>query len=621
MIRMGQWWKNNLKLVDVQGNEGSIDGDAPAASRYVEARLDKNATFLTEDLKYDTVLKVPNFDDTAMEPTVLPSQIPLLLINGSTGIAAGYATDIPPFNFNEVINACIYRLTHKKMSDSDLLEIMPAPDFPTGGYILGSSIIPMSTGKGKVMNSCTYKMVFGKKYNQMIITEIPFDIPKIDLVREVSNLNTDFISEVRDESDKDGIRIVIDINKGYDTKTAVNYILKNTNLSKNYNFNMVAIINKKPKQASVLELIDAWCEFRKEVVKKKYEFLLKQYSDRKEIVEGLIKAYSILDEVVKTIKASKDKNDVIVNLQRKFGFSEPQSTAIAEMRLYRLCNTDIISLETEIKELDRKIKEAQKIISSEKEITKHIVKELEQINKSNVYPRKTKILEEKKFEIDETRLVQNEDFFVVATRDGYLKKIAIKKKDDQQFIKDDDEIIYSSVVNSHDYVQIFTNLGGCMKIQVHRIPECKPSELGTHMSKWVKCDQHKLIAVGNDEMIAWSRNGMIKRVKPDYDEPLKLIKIPLYFKLKDGDEVVACEPLIKTHILTLTKSNVNLFPVEEVTKTSLASGGLQACKIKEKDELLLIKQVNLLEKVKINKKTIEVSKLALTHRGYIGQKY
>ena len=623
MIRMGQWWKNNLKLVDVQGNEGSIDGDGPAASRYVEARLDKNANFLTEDLKYNTVLKVPNFDDTILEPTVLPSQIPLLLINGSTGIAAGYATSIPPFNFNEVINACIYRLTHKKMTDNDLISIIPAPDFPTGGYILGSAKHAVSSGKGKVVNSCTYEIKNGKKNNQMIITEIPFDVPKFDLVKEALSLNTDFIEDVRDESDKDGIRIVIDINKNYDVKSAVKYILKNTNFSKNYSFNMVAIIDKKPQQAGVLDLINAWCEFRKDVIKKKFEYLLSQYLNKKEITDGLIRAYSILDDVVNTIKKSKDKADVIKNLQNNFKFTENQAIAIAEMRLYRLCNTDIVSLQAEIIELDKKIKEAQKIISSEKEIVKHIVKELERINKENVFPRKTKLIsEEKTFSVDETKLIQNEDSYVVVTKDGYFKKMPLKKKDEQQFLKEDDEIVYSGIVNSHDYVKVFTNLGGCFKIQTYKIPECKSSELGTHISKWVKCDKHKIICVGNDEMLAWSKNGMIKRIKDDFEETgKKLVNIPVYFKLKTNDEVIGCEPISKTHILTLTENNINLYPIDEITDTSLTSGGLQACKIKDGDSLLLIKQVNVPEKVFVTKKNINTSSLNMTHRGYIGQKY
>lgn len=621
MVFLAQTWKNNLPLVDAWGNVGSIDGDGPCAMRYLETRLHKNATLLTDDLDYDTVNMVPNFDDTTLEPTVLPSKIPLLLINGSTGIAAGYATDIPPFNFNEIVSACIYRLTHKKMSIDDLLEIVKGPDFPTGGYIVESPKHAMQTGKGKIINSCTYVIEEGKKCNRIIITEIPFDTSKQDIVKEVNSIDKDFIIEARDESDKDGIRIVIDLEKSIDAKTAVQYILKNTNFSKNYNFNMVAIVNKTPRQVGVIELIDSWCDFRKDVVLKKYQYLLNKYLGRKEVVEGLVKAYSVMNEVIKTIKKSTDKQNVIENLIKKFKFTDNQALAIAEMRLYRLCNTDIVALKNEMSDLENKIKESTKIISSEKEIVKVIVNELETINKTFVFPRRTKIADSINLDIDEKKLIQSEDFYVVITKDGYIKKITNKKQTDEQFLKKDDEIIFSGEKNSLEYLTMFTNLGGYLYIQVHKIPECKSTELGTHISKWVKCDGHKIISVGNDKMIAWTRKGMIKIIDTPETEVSKLINIPVYFKLKDDDEVIGCEKINKTHIITATKKNINLYPLEEITETSLNSIGLVACKIKDDDELINISQVNIGDKLKLNKKTIDTSKLNLTHRGYTGQKY
>lgn len=621
MVFLAQDWKNNLPLVDAWGNVGSIDGDGPCAMRYLETRLHKNTTLLTEDLDYKTVEMVPNFDDTTLEPTVLPSKIPLLLINGSTGIAAGYATDIPPFNFNEIVNACIYKLTHKKMTIDDLMKIVKGPDFPTGGYIIGSPKHAMATGKGKIVNSCAYSIEEGKKSNLMIITEIPFDTSKQDIVKEVNALDKDFIIEVRDESDKNGIRIVVEFDKNIDAQTAVNYILKNTNFQKNYNFNMVAIVGKTPKQVGVLELIECWCDFRKEVIVKKYNYLLNQYQNRKEIVEGFIKAVSLMDKIVKVIKSSKDKPDVIKNLIGKFEFSENQANAIAEMKLYRLCNTDVVALETELDDLNKKITNAEKIVSSDKEIVKTIIKELENINKTFIFERKTKILEEKVLEIDEKKLIQNEDFYIVVTKDGYIKKLPLKRQNEDQFIKNDDEIVYKGEINSHNYLKAYTNLGGYLSIQIHKIPECKSTELGTHISKWVRCDGHKILFVGNDNLIAWTKNGMIKIFNTPDSDINKMINIPIYFKLKEGDEIMSCEKLEKTHILTLTKTNANLYPVEEITETSLSSIGLTACKIKENDELLKISQINIGDKIKLNKKTIDTSKLCLTHRGYIGQKY
>ena len=565
----------------------------------------------------------PNFDDTELEPTVLPAKFPLLLVNGSTGIAAGYATDIPPFNLNEVVDACIYRLKHKRMTIDDLMSIIPGPDFPTGAYIIGKDDIKkaMLTGRGRVVNSCSYKTEEGKKYNHIIINEIPFETVKQDIVKEVNNLNADFIVECRDETDKEGIRIVIDVEKNIDIKTAFNYILKNSNFQKNYNFNMVAIVNKTPVQVGVLEIIDAWIEFRKEVITRRTKFLLDKNLARKEIVEGLIKANSILDKVIKVIRASIDRADVIKNLMSNFKFTEPQATAIADMRLHRLSNTDIVALKSELEELNNKIAELKKILSSEKEIVNVIIKELEKINKDFVTPRRTKIKENlRELEIDEQKLVQNEDVFVVITKDGYLKRLPLKKKDDEQFLKEDDEIVWMGKKNTHDCVVVYTNLGGYLKLQTYKIPECRPSDLGTHINKWVKCEGHKIIAQGEGKMIAWTSDGMIKTFESDFEEVGKMVKIPLYFKVKDG-EVLAVEPLEKKYIVTATKRNINFYPVKEITPTSLSSTGLAACKMKPDDEIVLIAQVNKEDTVKIGKTKFEVAKLNPTHRGYSGSRY
>lgn len=603
-------------MIDVQGNEGSIDGDRPAASRYVETRLSKNSEFLVGDLIYDPVEMVLNFDDTKYEPTVLPARIPTCLLMGSTGIAAGYATEIPTFNLNEIVDACIYRLKHKKMSIDDLMEIVKGPDFPTGGYIIGENEIrnTMKTGRGKVINSCLYKLETTKKCNQMIISEIPFDTIKQDLVREVNNLNKDFILECRDESDKEGIRIVIDIDKKIDTKTAVDYILKNTHLRKNYNFNMVAIVDKTPKQCGVLDIIDCWINFRKEVVVKKYQYLLEKDSKRKEIIEGLIKASSIMDKVIKTIRESKDKEDVVKNLIKIYKFTQVQSEAIANMRLYRLSNTDILALQSELKELEKRIIKTNKILSSEKEVINEIVKELTEINKNCHSPRRTKIISEiKTKEIDESKLIQNEDVYLVITRDGYLKRL--KKECEEQTLKEDDEIIWKGMKNTHDKINIFTDKGGYLSLLVHRIPECKANELGTHYTQFVKASDHKFILAGEGIFLCWTDDGYIKLVNSeDLVEITKLINIPIYFKTKSN---VHIEPLKKDLIVTMTQDHLNKYPVSEITPVSLTSIGLQACKIKKGNSLLEVYQVNAEDKKKIDK--LSIDEIKESHRGYVGQ--
>lgn len=626
MIRLGQSWKNNFTMVDIQGNGGSIDGDGPAASRYVETRLSKNASLFVDDLPFETVDTIPNFDDTKYEPVVLPCKVPMGLVMGSTGIAAGYATDIPPFNLNEVVDCTLYRLKHKRMSIDDVMNFIKGPDFPTGGFISDTASIRhcMETGKGKIINSCKYEIVEGKKLNQIVITEIPFDVSKQDIVKQVNELNNDFILECRDESDKEGIRVVIDVDSNVDIKTAVRYVLKNSNFQKNYNFNMVSIINKKPVLCGVLPIIDAWIEFRKDVVVRRTKFLLNRYKNRKEIVEGLIKAVSILDKVIKCIRASKDRADVIKNLQKEFGFTEAQATAIADMRLHRLSNTDIVALKTELEDLNNKIKELEKILSSENEVVKVIEKELKYINKEFVTPRLTKIMDTNKdIEIDETKLIQNEDVYVIVTKDGYLKRLPVKNKDDEQSLKTDDEIVWSGVLSAHDLFSLFTDNGGYLTLSAYKVPACKSKDIGTHISKFVKNSEGSNVIFATNKtgkFVAFSRKGMIKTFESsELVENVKLVNMPAYFKLRKDDIVGAVKEVKTKHLITVTKDGyVNLYKADEVTPTALNSLGLQACKIKKGDELADV-ILSDDDEISIKRKKVKAKDID-SKRGLVGKK-
>lgn len=399
LVNMSQWWKNNLILIDLQGNGGSIDGDASAASRYIESRLTKESKYLIDDLQYNTVNMVPNYDDTELEPTVLPAKLPFLLINGSSGIATGYATDIPPFNPLEVIDATIYLLTHDKVNSKKFLELIPAPDFPTGGEIMNSPSLleALETGKGKIAVRAFCTINKTSKENQIIITEIPYEVVKQTMVAKMTEFalnNKDLgINEIRDESDKEGIRIVVDLKKNADPLKALRSLYKNTDLQVNYSVNMVSIIDGTPVVCGVRKCLEAFIEFRKDVVNKRAQYILNKSTERLEVVNGLIKANSIIDKIIKVIKASKDRSDVINNLQKKFSFTELQATYIADMRLHRLSNTDILALEKEKKELNDIIKENKKIINNEKEIKRVIVEEMKEIRKDlKDYKRRSRII-------------------------------------------------------------------------------------------------------------------------------------------------------------------------------------------------------------------------------------
>lgn len=373
MVRMSQDWKLRNILIEMHGNNGSIDGDPPAAMRYTEARLSAIAVELLRDIEKQTVEFVPNFDDTSEEPVVLPAMFPNLLVNGSTGISAGYATEIPPHHLGEVIDAVIMRIDKPNCTVDEIMTVLHGPDFPTGGIIQGREGIKKAyeTGKGKIMirGTATIEAAKGGK-QQIIITELPYEVNKANLVKKMDELRfdrkLDGIADVRDETDRTGLRIVVELKKEADAEGILNYLYKNTDLQVPYNFNMVAIHNRRPKLLSLLELLDAYIEHQKEVVTNRSRYELKKAHDRQHIVEGLMKALSILDEIIATIRASKDKREAKDRLMAQYAFTEAQAEAIVSLQLYRLTNTDITALKQEAEELEKKISELSAILASEK---------------------------------------------------------------------------------------------------------------------------------------------------------------------------------------------------------------------------------------------------------------
>ena len=570
MVRMSQWWKQNEVLIDMHGNNGSMDGDSPAAYRYTEARLSKIASELLKDIDSNTVKWAPNFDDRFLEPTVLPAKFPNLLVNGCNGISAGYATNIPPHNLGEIIDATIKRIESPNCRLETILDIVKGPDFPTGGIAMGKSGIvdAFTSGKGRIIVQSKYEFVKNKGKDQIIISEIPFEVNKSLLVAKIDSIRIDKkidgIQEVRDETDKDGLRIVIDLKAGANKDLIINYLFKNTDLQISYNYNMVAIVNRRPMTLGIIPIIDAYINHQKEVITNRSKFDLEAYKKRLNIVDGFLKMISILDEVIKTIRASKNKSDAKVNLINKFNFNPEQAEAIVVLQLYKLTNTDVIALEEEQANLHKYIKALELILSDEsklKEVMKH---ELKKIKNEYAKPRKTKIVDEiSEIKIDTSALISKENVMVVITNEGYIKKVSLKSyassNGEDTTLKPGDYVTHLYEVNSLDTILIFTNKGQYIYAPVHSIFEAKWKDLGKHINNLVAglSEDEKIVNcfVLNDkeELITFfTKNGLIKQsVLKDFIVT-RYSKAMMAIKLKDDDELIS---VTKSNRLALLISN------------------------------------------------------------------
>lgn len=599
MVRMSQWWKQSHTLIDIHGNNGSMDGDPPAAYRYTEARLAKISHDLLGDLEKDTVNWAPNFDDRFLEPTVLPAKFPNLLVNGTNGISAGYATNIPPHNLGEVIDATIKRIDSPNCHLDTILDIIKGPDFPTGGIAEGKEGIKdaFTKGKGKVIVRAKLEFAKEKNKQQIIVTEIPFEVNKALLVKKIDEIRidkkVDGITEVRDESDREGLRIAIDLKKDAYRELILNYLYKNTDLQVSYNYNMVAIVNRRPMTLGILSIIDAYIAHQKECITRRTQFDLDHAKAKYHILEGLIKAMSILDEVIAVIRASKNKGDAIDNLVAKFAFTKEQAKAIVELQLYRLTNTDVVEVETQMAELQKNINIWTQILNNE-EALKHVMKtELKIIKKEYAVPRKTEIKDEvTEIKIDTTKMLPKEDCIVVVTKEGYVKRVSLRSynKEDQTTVKDGDYVIGLYQLNTMDTVLIFTNLGNYLYVPVHELPELKWKELGKHISNIIKisADEH-LVAVypvkdftTEKYITIFTKNGMVKKTKLEefkvqrYSKPMTCIKL----KTSD-DEVVSVCTSDGDDIFIATYNGYGLrYKNSEVPVTGVKSSGVKAITLK-----------------------------------------
>ena len=599
MVRMSQDWKMQTPYIDMHGNNGSMDGDGAAAMRYTEARLSKISNVLLDDISKDTVEMAPNYDDTLKEPIVLPSGFPNLLVNGSTGISAGYATNIPTHNLGEVIDATIKRIDSPDCRLDTILNVMPGPDFPTGGIIEGSDEIRKAyeTGKGKIVVKSKYEIVEERAKKSIVITEIPYEVNKALLVKKMNDIRIDKkiegISDVRDETSRGELRIVIELKKDANTDLIINYLLKNTEMQITYSFNMIAILNRRPRQVGVLQILDAFINHRKEVITRRTKFDLDHARDRYHILLGLMKAIDILDEVIKVIRASKNKADAIINLVKEFSFTERQADAIVSLRLYRLTNTDIDEVKAELKNLEELIKEYELILSSEEELKKVIKEELRAVKKEFATPRKTLIKAEiTEIKIDMKQMITKEDVVVIVTNEGYVKRVSKKSylavSEDPTGVKENDYVIGLFEQNTIDTLLLFTNKGNYLYIPVHELPELKWKDLGKHVSNIVAIEQNekiiKAIPVSkfdDREIILFSKNGMCKKcalkdfVVARYSKPI------LCMKLKDNDELVSVCSDVYNEVFIVTKKGYGLwFDREEISLTGIKAAGVKAINLK-----------------------------------------
>ena len=597
MVRMSQWWKQNHILVDIHGNNGSMDGDPPAAYRYTEARLAPISGELLRDLDKNTVAWAPNFDDRLLEPTVLPAKFPNLLVNGTNGISAGYATNIPPHNLGEIIDATIKRIDSPNCYLDTILDIVKGPDFPTGGIAQGKQgiIDAFKTGRGRVIVQSKYEFKKEKGKEQIVITEIPFDVNKQNLVSKMEGIRIDKkiegIAEVRDETDREGLRIVIDLKSGANKDFIINYLLKNTELQVSYNYNMVAIVNRTPKTLGILEIIDAYINHLRETITKRTEFDLAFYKKNYHIIQGLIKAISILDEVIKVIRASKNKADAKENLVKSFGFTMEQAEAIVTLQLYRLTNTDIVTLEEESEKLEEKIRECEEILSDESKLKGVMKTELRDVKKNYATPRKTQIRDEiTEIKVDLKEMIPNEKVVVVVTNDGYVKKVSLKSYNsttEETALKPGDFVRSKYFVTTQDTLLLFTNLGNYLYVPVHKIAECKWKDLGKHISNTVVIKEEEKIVASmilkdkKKNVVMFTKNGLTKQVPLKDFEVTRYSKPMMAIKLKDNDELVNVTT-VKEDTLFVTHNGYYLrFKTSEIPVVGVKASGVKGINLKE----------------------------------------
>lgn len=600
MVRMSQEWKSRYPYIDMHGNNGSIDGDSPAAYRYTEARLSKISNEMLRDINRDTVEFAPNFDDSLKEPTVLPARFPALLVYGTQGISAGYATNIPPHNLGEVIDAAIYLIDNSEATLDELMNFVKGPDFPTGAIIEGKKglLDAYQTGKGKIIIKSKYEFEEKNGKTSLVITEIPYEVNKALLVKKIDDIRLDKkidgIVEVRDESAQD-IRIVIDLKKGVNKEFLVNFLLKNTDMQISYNFNMVAIVKKRPKLLGLKNALKAFIDHQQEVVRRRSEFDLAHAKKELHILDGLKKCLSILDEVIKTIRASKNKSDAKENLVKEYAFSYDQAEAIVTLQLYRLTNTDVVELEERCAVLEKIIASLTAILENEKILKKVMKEELKKVKSEYNKERITEVRDEvTEIKLDTTALIPKEDTIVTISREGYIKRTSIRSYSasdiKEPLLKENDYLLGEFKMKTTDTLLVFTSFGNYLYIPVHTINDLKWRELGKHVSNLVPLQEDEEIVTAlpvgdfNDKknIILATSQGMIKSTSLADFKLTRYSKATSCMKLKDNDKLIAAFYDIKDEIFIETSKGYGLwFSKDEIPVVGIKAGGVKAITLKD----------------------------------------
>ncbi len=597
MVRMSQSWKVRVPLIDMHGNNGSIDDDPAAAMRYTEARLSKVSSTMMLDIDKETVEFSPNFDDTIEEPTVLPARFPTLLVNGATGIASGYATNIPPSNLSEVVDATVYRLQNPECSLEEIMEVMPGPDFPTGGLVQGKKGIEEAyrSGKGRIVVRGKAYIEEAKTINQIIITEIPYEVIKMNLVKKMDDIrlskDIDGILDVRDESDRNGLRIVVDLKKDTDANLVLNYLYKNTDLQVYYNFNVVAIVEKRPMQLGLLQCLDAFVRYRQDVVLRRSRYELNKMEARCHILEGLMKAVSVMDEVIEIIRKSKDKADSKLGLCKAFGFTDIQAEAIVNLRLYRLSSTDIIQLREEFAQLVNEMEITKTILEDKNVLRSTIVKELREVKKEYGDERRTEIQDEvEEIVIDKLSMITNERVMITISRDGYVKRVSLRSYTASEGqltgIKEGDQLIGALEVDTLDTILLFTSKGNYGYLPVYQMEEAKWKDVGSHVNNIMKIDADdkiiNAIAVKNFNTYAWvvtiSASGNIKKTPINQWVVQRNNKVMPAMKLKAKDEMLKAFLVYDNQeIVCMSQTGFcTRYPADVVPSTNTRSQGVKS---------------------------------------------
>lgn len=614
MVRLSQDWKLRHVLIEMHGNNGSIDNDPPAAMRYTEAKLSQLSEELLRDINKETVAFIPNYDDTTLEPMVLPSRFPNLLVNGSTGISSGYATDIPPHNLAEVIQATLKYIDNPDITVNQLMKHIKGPDFPTGGIIQGIDGIKKAyeSGKGKiVVRSRVDEEELRSGRKQLIITEIPYEVNKSSLVKRIDELRADKkvdgIVEVRDETDRTGLRIAIELKKDVNSESIKNYLYKNSDLQISYNFNMVAISDGRPKLMGLREIIESYLNHQIEVVTNRTRYDLDHAEKRMHIVEGLMKALSILDEVIALIRNSKNKKDAKDNLVAEFDFTEAQAEAIVMLQLYRLTNTDIVALEVEHAELEALIKELRNILDDHDALLSVIKDELNEIKKKFKVDRLSTIEAEiSEIKIDKEVMVPSEEVILSVSHHGYIKRTSTRSFNASGVteigLKDGDRLLKYQEVNTQDTVLVFTNKGRYLFIPVHKLADIRWKELGQHVSQIVPIDEdEQVVDVYNEKdfnnnafYVMATKNGMIKKSSVPQFKTTRFNKPLVGMKVKDHDEIVNVIRLESDQLVTvLTHKGMSLtYSTDELSDTGLRAAGIKSINLKDEDHVVMTESVS-----------------------------